>query len=72
MPAPRNWPFASTGLKGEERYYRPLLGLEQEGLQVAADFKPFGLATASGEYRHYVLDDILAATPRFGLRPRCG
>ena len=43
-----------NGIKGEERYYRPILGLKQEGLQLAATLRPFKWLSVFGDYRHYI------------------
>jgi len=49
-----------NGLLGDERYYRPLLGLDQQGLQVAATLRPFHWLNVFGEYRHYTRAAIIA------------
>jgi outer membrane receptor protein involved in Fe transport len=47
-----------NGVTGTERYYRPILRVGQEGLQVAATARPVPWFTASAEYRHYIKDHI--------------
>ncbi|MDO8544445.1 MAG: hypothetical protein Q7S40_28735 [Opitutaceae bacterium] len=51
-----------NGVKGEEKYFRPILGLKQEGLQLAATVRPWRWLSAYGELRHYVRDNIRAAS----------
>ena len=40
-------------MKSADRYYRPLLGLDQEGLQASATFRPAPWVSIFADYRHY-------------------
>lgn len=40
-------------LKSADRYYRPFLGLDQEGLQASLTLRPFRWMNIFGDYRHY-------------------
>lgn len=49
-----------NAVKGHERYYRPILGLNQEGVQIAASIHPLKWLSIHGDYRHYVRGHIRA------------
>jgi outer membrane receptor protein involved in Fe transport len=53
-----------NALKDNERYFRPVLGLRQEGLQVAPIVKPLNWLTITGEYRHVLRDNINSGNPK--------
>jgi outer membrane receptor for ferric coprogen and ferric-rhodotorulic acid len=40
-------------MKSADRYYRPFLGLDQEGLQLSATFRPLPWVSIFGDFRHY-------------------
>ncbi|MBI5692087.1 MAG: hypothetical protein HZC55_18560 [Verrucomicrobia bacterium] len=40
-------------MKSADRYYRPLLGLDQDGLQASATFRPVPWVSVFADYRHY-------------------
>ncbi len=40
-------------MKSADRYYRPLLGLDQEGLQVSTTFRPVPWVSVFADFRHY-------------------
>ncbi len=40
-------------MKSADRYYRPLLGLDQEGLQVSGTFRPVPWVSVFADFRHY-------------------
>ncbi len=40
-------------MKSADRYYRPLLGLDQEGLQVSATYRPVPWVNIFADFRHY-------------------
>ena len=58
----RQFALRINHLKGEERYFRPILGLEQEGLHTTATVKPLKWLTAYGEYRYFRKDHIRAGS----------
>ncbi|MBI4626583.1 MAG: TonB-dependent receptor [Verrucomicrobia bacterium] len=43
-------------LKSEDKYYRPLLGLNQEAIQGAVTFRPYSWLSIFADYRHYIRD----------------
>jgi len=49
-----------NSVKGRERYFRPILGLKQEGIQLAATVRPFKWLAVFGDYRHYERGHIRA------------
>jgi outer membrane receptor for ferric coprogen and ferric-rhodotorulic acid len=51
-----------NAVKGRERYYRPILGLKQEGLQAAVAVQPYKWLSLFADYRHYQRDHIRAAS----------
>jgi outer membrane receptor protein involved in Fe transport len=51
-----------NAVKGRERYYRPILGFKQDGIQLAATLRPFKWLGVFGDYRHYERDHIRANT----------
>jgi hypothetical protein len=40
-------------MKSADRYYRPLLGLDQEGMQVSATYRPLPWLSLFADFRHY-------------------
>lgn len=48
-----NYAFRVNGLLGDESFYRPILGVRQEGLQLAATLRPFRWLNVFGDYRNY-------------------
>jgi hypothetical protein len=42
-----------NGLKSRDRYYRPILGLEEEAVQGAVTFRPYRWINIFADYRHY-------------------
>jgi len=40
-------------MKSADRYYRPLLGLDQEGIQLSATYRPLRWVSIFGDFRHY-------------------
>ncbi|MBL9200014.1 MAG: TonB-dependent receptor [Opitutaceae bacterium] len=40
-------------MKSADRYYRPLLGLDQEGMQVSAAYRPVPWVNLYADFRHY-------------------
>jgi outer membrane receptor protein involved in Fe transport len=56
----RKFALRVNGLLGDERYYRPVLGLHQEGLQLAATLRPFRWLNVFADYRHYTRAAIIA------------
>lgn len=40
-------------MRDKQRYYRPVLGLDQEGVQIAATLRPWKWLNVYGEYRDY-------------------
>ncbi len=51
-----------NGLSGHERYYRPILGLHQKGLQAALTLRPFKWLNVFGDYRDYLRAAPIAAS----------
>jgi len=49
----RRFAVRLNGLKSRDRYYRPILGLDQEGIQAAVTLRPFRWLSIFGDYRHY-------------------
>lgn len=45
--------FRVNLMKSADRYYRPLLGLDQEGLQVSGTFRPVPWISVFADFRHY-------------------
>ncbi|MEY4089865.1 MAG: Ferrichrome-iron receptor precursor [Verrucomicrobiota bacterium] len=56
----RKFALRVNGLLGDERYYRPVLGLHQEGLQLAATLRPFPWINVFADYRHYTRAAIIS------------
>lgn len=49
-----------NAVKGRERYYRPILGLKQEGVQASIGIQPVRWLSLYADYRHYRRDHIRA------------
>ena len=55
----RKFALRVNGLLSDERYYRPVLDLHQEGLQLAATLRPFRWISVFADYRHYIRGGIV-------------
>ena len=47
-----------NGVKGREQYSRPIIGLKQEGVQIAGTFQPYKWLGIYGDYRQYRRDHV--------------
>ena len=50
-----------NAVKGNERYFRPIIGLKQEGLQTAVTVRLAKWLGVYGDYRHYFRDHVRPA-----------
>jgi len=50
-----------NGLKSRDRYYRPILGLDEEAVQGAVTFRPYRWISIFADYRHYTRAAIHSA-----------
>ena len=57
----RTFAFRLNALKNADRYYRPILGLDQNGIQAALTLRPYRWISIFSDYRYYERAAIIAS-----------